>query len=90
MRGWGAEVGSAGGGGAHAFAVMAESRSLSILNFDVDANVHNHLNCHVRGSHFTRNHEGRRFVLAPGGGIRLYFEGLRAAKSLKTYGLRFL
>ena len=31
--------------------------------------------CRVRGSHLTRNHEGKRFVLAPRGGLRFYFEG---------------
>ena len=29
----------------------------------------------MRGLHLTRNPEGKRFVRAPGGGIRLYFEG---------------
>ena len=28
----------------------------------------------MRGSHLTRNHKGKRFVLARGGGIRFYFE----------------
>ena len=42
---------------------------------------------HLRGSHLARNHEGRRALLAPGGGIGFSFEGL--ADSESSTNIRF-